>query len=450
MFMYTLIGFVSLLIRPNPPSQSVLAVSNTYGRVRKPLGFKLIGMFSSIQGRQTEETPLNIDSDCSLWLPVAPPGYLALGCVAHIGNQPPHNHIVHCIRSDLVTSTTYLECVLSNHTNQLFDSGFSIWRLDNCAWSFYAHPSSGCPPIDCCFDLNHLLLWNSNQHQSSIEPVLDFDSQQKNAFPPSNSKNATSSGWDALRSISKAIPFYTSTPNFERIWWDKGADLRRPFSVWRPIPHVGYAILGDCITDGLDLLFVLCHFYAFYSCSVSGCTVLLLILLFSIILPSSLEPPPLGIIFKADDLEISAQPVQFTKVAHIGKKGPEEAFFWYPIAPPGYTSLGCLVTQHDEAPCLESICCPRVDLVSQANISEMPISRSSSSKASNSWSIWKVENQVFLQLEIQSVIFTPSLVMVTVYRAVRVQNTKPLRCIETQRCLTSFRNKFNNIFATVQ
>lgn len=118
-----------------------------------------------------------------------------------------------------------------------------------------------------------------------------------------------------------------------------------------------------------------------------------------VMLLPSLEPPPLGIIFKADDPEISAKPVQFTKVAYIGKKGPEEAFFWYPIAPPGYASVGCIVTLHDEAPSLESVCCPRMDLVSQANIAEMPISRSSSSKASHCWSLWKVENQVNLQLK---------------------------------------------------
>lgn len=113
-----------------------------------------------------------------------------------------------------------------------------------------------------------------------------------------------------------------------------------------------------------------------------------------VMLLSSLEPPQLGIIFKADDPEVSAKPVQFTKVAHIGKKGPEEVFFWYPIAPPGYASMGCVTTLQDEAPRLESICCPRIDLVSQANIAEMPISRSSSSRSSQCWSIWKVENQV--------------------------------------------------------
>ncbi|KAL6576075.1 hypothetical protein OROHE_000546 [Orobanche hederae] len=343
--------------RPDPPSQSVLAVSNTYGRVRKPLGFKLIGSFSSIQGQQTNEGLSNIDGDCSLWLPVAPAGYLALGCVAHVGSQPPPNHTVHCIRSDLVTSTTYFECLVNSSANLLFESGFSIWRLDNCLGSFYAHPSADCPSKDCCFDLNHLLLLNYSQRSSSSnESLLDFNSQHENASLQTSTQGATSSGWDVLRPISKASSYYTSTPNFERVWWDRGGDLRRSFSIWRPIHRLGYSILGDCITEGL-------------------------------------EPPPFGIIFKADDPEISAKPVQFTKVAHIGKKGPEEAFFWYPIAPPGYASLGCIVTLHDEAPCLESICCPRMDLVSQANIGEIPISRSSSSKASHCWSIWKVENQ---------------------------------------------------------
>jgi vacuolar protein sorting-associated protein 13A/C len=118
----------------------------------------------------------------------------------------------------------------------------------------------------------------------------------------------------------------------------------------------------------------------------------------SLVLPVSLEPPALGIIFKADNPEISAKPVQFTRVARITGKGFDEVFFWYPIAPPGYASLGCIVSRTDEAPRLGSFCCPRMDLVNQANILEDPISRSSSSKASQCWSIWKVENQVKLNV----------------------------------------------------
>lgn len=107
-----------------------------------------------------------------------------------------------------------------------------------------------------------------------------------------------------------------------------------------------------------------------------------------------LEPPTLGIIFLADNPAISAKPVKFTKVAHIYGKGLDEAFFWYPIAPPGYAAMGCIVTRADEPPRAESFCCPRIDLVSSASIIEVPVSRSSSLKASQCWSIWKVDNQV--------------------------------------------------------
>ncbi|EPS74076.1 hypothetical protein M569_00677, partial [Genlisea aurea] len=343
--------------RPNPPSQSVLAVNSAYGRAQKPIGFKLVASFLGIEGRISQEMPVDVDSQCSLWQPIAPPGYVALGCVAYVGSQPPPNHVIHCIRSDLVTSTTFLECLLNAPACNSFQYGFSIWRHDNSIGSFCAHPSSGCPSKNSCFDLNHILLWNSNNRRSiSNGSHLDLNKQQDNSLHQENTEGAVSTGWDVLRSISKSSVCYMSTPNFERIWWDRGGDARHPFSIWRPIPRAGYAMLGDCIVDGL-------------------------------------EPPPLGIIFKADNSEVSAKPIQFTKVAQIGKKGQEEAFFWYPIAPPGYASLGCLVTQQDEAPSLELVCCPRMDLVSQANIADLPISRSSSSKSLQSWSIWKVENQ---------------------------------------------------------
>lgn len=107
-----------------------------------------------------------------------------------------------------------------------------------------------------------------------------------------------------------------------------------------------------------------------------------------------LEPPALGIIFKADNPETAAKPVQFTKVAQIAGRGFDEIFFWFPVAPPGYVTLGCVVSRSEEPPSSDLFCCPRMDLVKQANIFEVPISRSSSSRTAQCWSIWRVENQV--------------------------------------------------------
>ncbi|PPS09246.1 hypothetical protein GOBAR_AA11376 [Gossypium barbadense] len=159
-----------------------------------------------------------------------------------------------------------------------------------------------------------------------------------------------------------ALQFGNASPlapciNFDRIWVSpKENGSHNNLIIWRPQAPSNYVILGDCVT-------------------------------------SRLEPPALGIILKSEDPEISAKPVQFTKVAHIAGKGFDEVFFWYPIAPPGYASLGCIVSRTDEAPCMDFLCCPRMDLVSPTNIIELPISRYLSSKASHCWSIWKVENQ---------------------------------------------------------
>lgn len=241
-----------------------MAVSNTYGRVRKPIGFNLIGSFSGIQGFERGEDHSDLDNDCSIWMPIAPPGYTALGCVAHVGNQPPPSHIVYCIRSDLVTSTTFSECILGVHSNSSLVNGFSIWRLDNVVGSFLAHSSAQCPTRDKSFDLNHLLLWNSNwQHSASKESGSDLKDDRDCGSQQTNIQSANSSGWDVVRSISKATNCYVSTPNFERIWWDKGSDLRQPVSIWRPIARPGYAVLGDCITEGLDL-FILQFFHNLY------------------------------------------------------------------------------------------------------------------------------------------------------------------------------------------
>lgn len=230
-----------------------MAVNNVYGRVRKPIGFKFIGLFSDILGFNGGENQSDVDGDCSLWMPVAPLGYTALGCVVNIGNQSPPNHVLYCIRSDLVTSTTYSECIFSTPSNPQFASGFSIWRLDNVLGSFSAHCSTECPSKGYCCDLNHLL-WNSYRHHSSSkESAPDFSSGHDYGSQHTTNQNANSPGWDIIRSISKATTCHMSTPNFERIWWDKGSDIRRPVSIWRPIAHPGYAILGDCITEGLDL-----------------------------------------------------------------------------------------------------------------------------------------------------------------------------------------------------
>ncbi|KAG6521401.1 hypothetical protein ZIOFF_018518 [Zingiber officinale] len=122
------------ICRPIPPSQVVLVISNTYGQVRKPVGFKFIASISSI---------------------------LDFGrCVAHPGNQPPPNHIVYCLHFDLVTSTKFSSCISLSSPSSRAPSAFSIWHVHYSAGSFYAHNSMDCPPWTESFDLHQILLCN--------------------------------------------------------------------------------------------------------------------------------------------------------------------------------------------------------------------------------------------------------------------------------------------------
>jgi len=46
-----------------------------------------------------------------VWMPLAPAGYTAMGCVAAMGKEPPHLSTVYCVRSDLLTSSFLSDCV---------------------------------------------------------------------------------------------------------------------------------------------------------------------------------------------------------------------------------------------------------------------------------------------------------------------------------------------------
>ncbi|KAJ3675683.1 hypothetical protein LUZ60_004725 [Juncus effusus] len=330
--------------KPVPPTKVVVAVSNTYGRVRKATGFTLICTLSGS----------SMENDCSIWAPIPPAGYSAVGCVAHVGRLPPPNHLIYCLRSDLVTSSKFSDCIYYLSPQQgVSSTGFSIWRADNVLNSFHAHNSVELPQNEA-LDLQQILLRNPNSFKSKIP---DSTVKTESQIDQLSGSHKSGSGWDIVRSLSKSSSYYTSTPHFERMWWDKGSEsVRKPVSIWRPVARPGFAPLGDCILEGM-------------------------------------EPPTLGLVFKCDANSLfSARPKQYTKVAQI-KKGSDDLYFWYPVAPTGYTAVGCVVTRFDEEPKKDLICCPRIDLVSQGNVGVEPISRSSSSKGSSCWSIWRVENQ---------------------------------------------------------
>lgn len=91
-----------------------MAVSNTYRFAQKPIGFKLLW---STRGDLDSEGSAGLDADeiesehCCVWVPVAPQGYIALGCVAERGLSPPPLSVIRCIRTDMVTSGSLSDCI---------------------------------------------------------------------------------------------------------------------------------------------------------------------------------------------------------------------------------------------------------------------------------------------------------------------------------------------------
>ncbi|KAH9312827.1 hypothetical protein KI387_027862 [Taxus chinensis] len=339
-----------------PPSQAVMAVSNTYGRVKKPLGFELVWTFSSMTELGNESHEPEGDLGCSIWMPIAPSGYSVLGCVAQIGKAPPSNSIVYCIRSDLLTSTMYSDCIYYIPPDSRNQNGFSIWRIENAFGSFLAHTSVEPPPKSIVCDLREMLRRNYNDPSFSSKTTnLETSSESIVERNLGLDHKASMSLSDGTVSMSRLGRYYISTPKFELIWWDKGSETRHSVSIWRPIPPPGYASIGDSIVEGLD-------------------------------------PPGLGVVLR-DDSECLEKPTSF-KALQMSGKGGDDFFIWIPTAPPGYVCLGCVASRLGATPpTVDSFRCVRVDLVNQANMSKKAIWSMPGLKGSRECSLWRVENQ---------------------------------------------------------
>lgn len=91
-----------------------MAISSTSKFSQKPIGFDLLWSTKgdTEPGAKADADKIDVDSElCCVWMPIAPPGYVALGCVAERGPSPPSLSSVRCIRSDMVTSGSLSDCI---------------------------------------------------------------------------------------------------------------------------------------------------------------------------------------------------------------------------------------------------------------------------------------------------------------------------------------------------
>lgn len=128
-----------MAFRYEPPNNCVvLQDSNDYDLYKAPSDFQLVGQIK--KHRKMEAI--------SFWMPQAPPGYVALGCIGCKGTPKLSDFSsLRCIRSDMVSTDQFSDESVWDTSNSMFTKQqFSIWRVANVLGTFIVWNGFKKPP----------------------------------------------------------------------------------------------------------------------------------------------------------------------------------------------------------------------------------------------------------------------------------------------------------------
>ncbi|KAL2636221.1 hypothetical protein R1flu_007700 [Riccia fluitans] len=345
--------------RDETPSKGVIAVNMSLARVKKPVDFLLVwSSYDNVRNRlgSDDDDPL---AHCSVWLPVAPKGYVSLGCVASPGRDPPAQNVCFCVLAALVTPCQMRDCIIITRDN----SGetpdgekLSFWRVDNSSGTFFTAGRSESPVSFKPFEIRQVISSYDSFPVQETKPSSAVESSSNQQTPLNVSSTRQSLG----PSLSSGR-MYESTARFELIWWNKGSGARKGISIWRPVVPAGCVFLGDIAVEGY-------------------------------------LPPDAGLALR--DMEESGQlcrPLRFSHRGQISRRRNMEAVsFLFPVAPVNYVAMGCIASTASNSPpgAADLIRCVRKDLVVGANFSSSSVWDTSNLKrCTDELSIWPVENE---------------------------------------------------------
>ena len=135
------IAFGHVIGGTNPPSEPVSMVLRSGGNsvvLSPPVRFELI---------------YREQSDFTVWMPVAPARFRALGAVVVKGVEPPKNDLVTCVRTDFLTLAPFdddaswmpeVDETMRRSDRKHFENA-SMWSIDNLGRTFIATRSRDCP-----------------------------------------------------------------------------------------------------------------------------------------------------------------------------------------------------------------------------------------------------------------------------------------------------------------
>ncbi|KAF8689392.1 hypothetical protein HU200_041935 [Digitaria exilis] len=328
----------------DPPSKGVLALNTNVVRVRRPLSYKLVWQSGSPRTdafhqneRDSKNKHSNVGQLCSVWLPVAPEGYVAMGCVVSPGTAEPPLSSVFCLSASLVSSCNLRDCIaLRDNGNMIF------WRADNAFGSFLPGDPASMSMHGKAYDLRHML-FNS------------ADSSSKTISRRQNSRNDAS---QLERSALTSGRLFEAVASFRLIWSNSGSSSPKKLSIWRPMLSEGMFYFGDIAVNGY-------------------------------------EPPNSAVVLRdtGEDTFLRA-PEGYDLVGRIKKhRGTEGISFWFPKAPSGFVALGCIASKSSpEKEDFSLLRCIRSDMVTGGQFSEESVWDSSNARTSEPFSLWTVDN----------------------------------------------------------
>nr|AFN89138.1 vacuolar protein sorting 13 [Mesembryanthemum crystallinum] len=310
-----------------PPTKAVLAVNMNLVKIKKPESFKLVWpLIASTDVSDSETTSrmpdiVQRDASCSIWFPVAPKGYIALGCVVSSGTAPPALSSSFCILASLVSSCPVRDCVMIGASNE-HSAAMAFWRVDNCIGTFLPTDLTSKNLIRGAYDLRPIFFRLSEFSKGVSSSSGSHVSPSHEHLP---AQSATANSGRRLEAVA----------SFHLVWWNQSSTSRKKLSIWRPIVPQGMVYFGDIAVKGY-------------------------------------EPPNTCVVVEDIGDELFKEPTDFQMVGKIKKhRGMEPVSFWLPQAPPGYVPLGCIACKGSPKENeFRSLRCIRSDMVTGDQFSD--------------------------------------------------------------------------------
>lgn len=331
-----------------PPTKGVIALNTSFVRVKRPESFMLIWPSSAYKDGELGSTTFlsKEDGTCSIWFPIAPKGYVAVGCVVSPGSMEPPISSAWCILASLVSPCDLRDCVNIGMMNR--SSKLAFWRVDNSVGTFLPSEPTTLKLCGRAYDLRHIFFGLPRDFsETSKSSETGVSSGQNHAVQSERSSTVNS-----RRRLE-------ANATFRLIWWNQGSGSRKKLSIWRPIIPQGMVYFGDIAVQGY-------------------------------------ESPNTCIVLQASD-ELYKAPSDFTLVGQIKKhRSVDSISFWMPQPPPGFVSLGCIAckgapNQSD----FGSLRCIRSDMVASDQFSEQSIWDTSDAKFTREpFSLWVIGDEL--------------------------------------------------------